>query len=85
MQMSYSSQVFLVRLLTTKGEIMLSSNMTSVFKKEAIASMTMATYTKIFLQFPKKFWFDTEVSRISQRRGFTSVFNLLILADGSLC
>ncbi|KAG6908704.1 hypothetical protein DXG01_003637 [Tephrocybe rancida] len=30
------------------------------FKKEAIASMTMATYTKIFLKFPKKFWFNTE-------------------------
>jgi polyamine oxidase len=32
------------------------------FKLEAIASMTMGTFTKIFLQFPKKFWFDTEVS-----------------------
>ncbi|KAG6873006.1 hypothetical protein C0995_004138 [Termitomyces sp. Mi166 len=30
------------------------------FKAEAIASMTMGTYTKIFLQFPQKFWFDTE-------------------------
>ncbi|KAG7095101.1 hypothetical protein E1B28_005888 [Marasmius oreades] len=31
------------------------------YKLEAISSMTMATYTKIFLQFPKKFWFDTEM------------------------
>ncbi|KAG6890524.1 hypothetical protein C0995_007724 [Termitomyces sp. Mi166 len=31
------------------------------YKAEAIASMTMGTYTKIFLQFPEKFWFDTEV------------------------
>ncbi|KAG6828033.1 hypothetical protein H0H92_009570 [Tricholoma furcatifolium] len=31
------------------------------YKSEAIASMTMATYTKIFLQFPQKFWFDTEM------------------------
>ncbi|KAL0575697.1 hypothetical protein V5O48_006257, partial [Marasmius crinis-equi] len=30
------------------------------YKWEAISSMTMATYTKIFLQFPEKFWFDTE-------------------------
>ncbi|KAG6887634.1 hypothetical protein C0992_011411, partial [Termitomyces sp. T32_za158] len=30
------------------------------FKREAIASMTMGTFTKIFLQFPKKFWFETE-------------------------
>ncbi|KAH0582379.1 hypothetical protein H2248_010324 [Termitomyces sp. 'cryptogamus'] len=30
------------------------------YKTEAIASMTMGTYTKIFLQFPQKFWFDTE-------------------------
>ncbi|KNZ71880.1 Polyamine oxidase [Termitomyces sp. J132] len=32
------------------------------YKLEAIASMTMATYTKIFLKFPKKFWFDTEMA-----------------------
>ncbi|KDR74114.1 hypothetical protein GALMADRAFT_124393 [Galerina marginata CBS 339.88] len=32
------------------------------FKQEAIQSMVMATYTKIFLQFPKKFWFDTEMA-----------------------
>ncbi|KAH9856275.1 amine oxidase [Lenzites betulinus] len=32
------------------------------WKQEAIQSMDMATYTKIFLQFPKKFWFDTEMA-----------------------
>ncbi|KAG6900212.1 hypothetical protein C0993_001477 [Termitomyces sp. T159_Od127] len=32
------------------------------FKLEAIASITMATYTKIFIQFPRKFWFDTEMA-----------------------
>ncbi|KAJ7584863.1 amine oxidase [Mycena floridula] len=31
------------------------------YKQEAIESMTMATYTKIFIKFPKKFWFDTEM------------------------
>ncbi|TDL27142.1 amine oxidase [Rickenella mellea] len=31
------------------------------WKQEAIQSMVMATYTKIFLQFPHKFWFDTEM------------------------
>ncbi|TFK69792.1 amine oxidase [Pluteus cervinus] len=31
------------------------------FKQEAISSIAMATYTKIFLQFPTKFWFDTEM------------------------
>ncbi|KAF4588706.1 hypothetical protein EYR40_010260 [Pleurotus pulmonarius] len=30
------------------------------WKMEAIQSMTMTTYTKIFLQFPHKFWFNTE-------------------------
>ncbi|KAI9461925.1 amine oxidase [Lactarius psammicola] len=30
------------------------------WKVEAIHSLTMATYTKIFLQFPQKFWFDTQ-------------------------
>ncbi|KAF8870638.1 hypothetical protein CPB84DRAFT_1906463 [Gymnopilus junonius] len=34
------------------------------FKQEAIQSMVMATYTKIFLHFPRKFWFDTEVLSI---------------------
>jgi hypothetical protein len=34
------------------------------FKLEAIASMTMGTFTKIFLQFPEKFWFDNEVSTL---------------------
>ncbi|KAH9003707.1 amine oxidase [Lactarius hatsudake] len=32
------------------------------WKVEAIHSLTMATYTKIFIQFPQKFWFDTEVA-----------------------
>ncbi|KAF7357089.1 Amine oxidase [Mycena sanguinolenta] len=31
-----------------------------MWKQEAIQSMTMATYTKIFLQFDEKFWFDTQ-------------------------
>ncbi|KAI0789208.1 amine oxidase [Abortiporus biennis] len=31
------------------------------WKQEAIQTMTMETYTKIFLQFPNKFWFDTEM------------------------
>ncbi|TFY77404.1 hypothetical protein EWM64_g6607 [Hericium alpestre] len=30
------------------------------WKMEAIHGMNMATYMKIFLQFPEKFWFDTE-------------------------
>ena len=33
----------------------------TAFKQEAIQGMVMATYTKIFLQFPYKFWFSTEV------------------------
>ncbi|KAI0742275.1 amine oxidase [Daedaleopsis nitida] len=32
------------------------------WKQEAIHSMSMGTYTKIFLQFPEKFWFDTEIA-----------------------
>jgi polyamine oxidase len=32
------------------------------WKKEAIANFHMATYMKIFVQFPYKFWNDTEVS-----------------------
>ncbi|KAJ7610490.1 amine oxidase [Roridomyces roridus] len=31
-----------------------------LWKQEAIQSMTMATYTKLFLQFEEKFWFDTD-------------------------
>ncbi|KAG9217785.1 hypothetical protein CCMSSC00406_0003526 [Pleurotus cornucopiae] len=32
------------------------------WKMEAIQSMSMTTYTKVFLQFSRKFWFDTEAS-----------------------
>ncbi|KAI0351175.1 amine oxidase [Trametes cingulata] len=32
------------------------------WKLEAIHSMSMGTYTKIFLQFPERFWFDTEIA-----------------------
>ncbi|KAJ7153993.1 hypothetical protein C8R43DRAFT_1186902 [Mycena crocata] len=31
-----------------------------IWKQEAIQSMSMATYTKIFLQFDEKFWFDEQ-------------------------
>ncbi|KAF8797561.1 amine oxidase [Phlegmacium glaucopus] len=32
------------------------------FKQEAIHGMAMTTYTKIFLRFPHKFWFSTEMA-----------------------
>ncbi|EPS93815.1 hypothetical protein FOMPIDRAFT_1033564 [Fomitopsis schrenkii] len=32
------------------------------WKQEAIHSMSMGTYTKIYLQFPERFWFDTEMA-----------------------
>lgn len=32
------------------------------WKEEAIKSVRMATYTKMFLQFPEHFWFNTEVA-----------------------
>ncbi|KAM5530898.1 hypothetical protein V8D89_015430 [Ganoderma adspersum] len=32
------------------------------WKQEAIHSMAMGTYTKVFMQFPEKFWFDTEMA-----------------------
>lgn len=35
------------------------------WKKDAIANFHMATYMKIFVQFPTKFWNDTEVSPYS--------------------
>lgn len=31
-----------------------------MWKQEAVHSMTMGLYTKIFMKFPRKFWFDTE-------------------------
>ncbi|KAI0341230.1 amine oxidase [Trametopsis cervina] len=37
------------------------------WKQEAIHSMTMGVYTKIFLQFPYKFWFDTEIALYADR------------------
>ncbi|KAL5482488.1 hypothetical protein ACEPAI_9082 [Sanghuangporus weigelae] len=37
------------------------------WKQEAIQSITMATYTKIFLQFPENFWFETEMALYADR------------------
>ncbi|KAJ7334786.1 amine oxidase [Mycena albidolilacea] len=37
------------------------------WKQEAIHSMTMGTYTKIFLQFEEKFWFDTQFALYADR------------------
>ena len=34
------------------------------YKQEALQSMAMGTYTKIFFKFKDKFWFDTEVQKI---------------------
>ncbi|CAA7262584.1 unnamed protein product [Cyclocybe aegerita] len=48
------------------------------FKQEAIQSMVMATYTKIFLQFPHKFWFDTEMAIYAdEQRGRYTVWQSL--------
>ncbi|KAJ6482097.1 amine oxidase [Mycena vitilis] len=38
-----------------------------MWKQESIQSMTMATYTKIFLQFEDKFWFDTQFALYADR------------------
>ncbi|KAJ3526927.1 hypothetical protein NM688_g8196 [Phlebia brevispora] len=38
-----------------------------MWKREAIHSMTMGVYTKLFLQFPHKFWFDTEAALYADR------------------
>ncbi|KAI0632639.1 amine oxidase [Trametes polyzona] len=37
------------------------------WKQEAIHSMAMGTYTKIFMQFPEKFWFDGEMALYADR------------------
>ncbi|KAJ6506609.1 hypothetical protein C8R45DRAFT_894127 [Mycena sanguinolenta] len=39
-----------------------------MWKQEAIQSMTMATYTKIFLQFEEKFWFDTQFALYADKQ-----------------
>ncbi|KAJ7707534.1 amine oxidase [Mycena rosella] len=51
-----------------------------IWKQEAIQSMTMATYTKIFLQFEDKFWFDTQIALYADReRGRYPVWQSLDL------
>ena len=48
------------------------------WKREAIWSTTMATYTKIFLQFPEKFWFGTEMALYADKtRGWYPVWQSL--------
>ncbi|KAH8093152.1 amine oxidase [Cristinia sonorae] len=48
------------------------------WKREAIHSMSMGVFTKIFLQFPTKFWFDTEMGLYADReRGRYTVWQSL--------
>ncbi|CAL1696662.1 unnamed protein product [Somion occarium] len=48
------------------------------WKREAIHSMTMGVFTKIFLQFQQKFWFDTEMGLYADReRGRYAVWQSL--------
>ncbi|KAI0729119.1 amine oxidase [Fomitopsis betulina] len=52
------------------------------WKQEAIQSMTMATYTKIFLQFPEDFWFDTQMGIYADTaRGYYPVWQNMNLTD----
>ncbi|GBE87489.1 hypothetical protein BKA93DRAFT_895621 [Sparassis latifolia] len=52
------------------------------WKQEAIQSMVMATYTKIFLQFPQNFWFDTQMAIYADRtRGAYPVWQSLDITD----
>ncbi|KAJ7614912.1 hypothetical protein FB45DRAFT_873781 [Roridomyces roridus] len=58
--------------------------MLPLWKQEAIQSMTMATYTKLFLQFDEKFWFDTQFALYADKvRGRYPVWQSLDL-DGFL-
>ncbi|KAI0303520.1 amine oxidase [Multifurca ochricompacta] len=48
------------------------------WKSEAIHGMAMGTYTKIYLQFPEKFWFDTEFALYADHeRGWYPVWQSL--------
>ncbi|KDQ59970.1 hypothetical protein JAAARDRAFT_56889 [Jaapia argillacea MUCL 33604] len=50
------------------------------WKVEAIQSMTMATYSKIFFQFPDNFWFDTQFALYADKeRGRYPVWQSLDL------
>ncbi|KAH9968000.1 amine oxidase [Russula dissimulans] len=52
------------------------------WKLEAIHGMAMGTYTKIYLQFPQKFWFNTEFALYADhKRGWYPVWQSLDL-DG---
>ncbi|TFY63914.1 hypothetical protein EVJ58_g2955 [Rhodofomes roseus] len=52
------------------------------WKQEAIQSMTMATYTKIFFQFPEDFWFETQMGIFADStRGYYPVWQNMNLTD----
>ncbi|KAH9948514.1 amine oxidase [Amylocystis lapponica] len=52
------------------------------WKQEAIQSMVMATYTKIFLQFDENFWFDTQMGLYADpTRGVYPVWQSLDIVD----
>ncbi|KAJ8583837.1 amine oxidase [Rhizopogon salebrosus TDB-379] len=52
------------------------------WKVEAIQNMVMATYTKIFLQFTEKFWFDTQMAVYADKeRGRYPIWQSLDVVD----
>ncbi|OAX33957.1 amine oxidase [Rhizopogon vinicolor AM-OR11-026] len=52
------------------------------WKVEAIQNMVMATYTKIFLQFTEKFWFDTQMAIYADKqRGRYPIWQSLDVVD----
>ncbi|KAF7368646.1 Amine oxidase [Mycena venus] len=52
--------IFTFSLGVLQNDDVLFEPVLPMWKQEAIQSMTMGTYTKIFLQFKEKFWFDTQ-------------------------
>lgn len=51
------------------------------WKKDAIANFHMATYMKIFVQFPEKFWGDTEVSNCPSPPPVPNLAQFSVYAD----
>ncbi|KAH7921135.1 amine oxidase [Leucogyrophana mollusca] len=63
------------------GDVLFEPTLPS-WKVEAIQSTVMATYTKIFFQFPENFWFDTEMALYADKqRGRYPVWQSLDIVD----
>jgi polyamine oxidase len=69
----------LIRLGVLQSDLVNFQPVFPEWKREALLSFHMTTYTKIFLKFEKQFWDDWQVRKIGEKFIFYLILNHLNL------